>query len=876
MKKILLFTFFIMGSIGAFSQKIKIESIPGTQIVDYAQTPEQAKERVFPMGYTEMMKAKLEADKKLAANTRKSSSQASNFQVFYEQGSNLSTEVKAIFEKAAATWANALNSDVPIKILVRWRSLATGVLGSAGASTYYRNFPGAAKAGTWYPIALAEKMARKDLNGEDQADIVATFNSDRTDWYTGESTPTRLQYDLYSIVLHEFGHGLGFIGTFGANETVAGWGSGSFVGSAGIFDNFIVNSTGVSLIDSTTIDNFSEALRKEITGGKLFLNSPSATKANANKQAKLYAPTTYSAGSSIYHVDQATYRIGDPNALMTPSIAAGELTRDLGPIILNFFADMGWVSSSITHDAFTDNEDTNKDYVFTAKVFGDTAIKDGSVKLYMTTSNLIADAKEVPLTKSGNQYSYTLPKSTDRRQISYYWQGEDLAGRKLATPAEAPLSTKGFTNFYRFTIGADTVKPVIAYTNNIYSIYTTDTEVKLPQGQAFDNIGIDSAYVEYYINDVKQAPILLTYTTADRTITFDGSFKFTAAQFKGNDVVKYRIVVKDKAKAHNTRFSPETGFYEFKVLKLFPAVNTYNNNFDTSPAAPEDFYLKGFTFSKPTNFTSIALNSDHPYKNGSEEVFESDGNLFSNYIAQLLRPITLRSDTAKIYFDEVVLVETGADGSVFPDRDFFDYVVVEGSKDGGKTWQWFQAGWDSNDDPEWAKAWTSLNVDKDQNSKTVGNPNLFRKREIDMLSSGDFKAGDNVLVRFRLLADPLAHGWGWTVDNLNIQGPSGKPVTPTNPTVLGNETSNDIEIAISPNPSTTGEYKIKASFAKATKNVTINVVNIFGLSVFNEQHNNSGNEFNHIINLGGVSNGTYLLKLQTENGVINKKIILAK
>lgn len=875
MRKLLLATLITMGSFAAFTQKIKIESIPGTQIVDYAPTPEQAKERVLPMGYTEMMKAKLEADKKIAANIRKSSTQAANFQVFYEQGSNLSAEVKSVFERAAATWANALNSDVPIKILVRWRSLASGVLGSAGASTYYRNFPGAAKAGTWYPIALAEKMARKDLNGTDQPDIVATFNSDRTDWYTGESTPTRLQYDLYSVVLHEYGHGLGFIGTFGASDTVAGWGSGSFVGSAGIFDNFIVNSAGVSLIDSTTIENFSAALRKEVVGGKLFLNSASATKANANKQAKLYAPTTYSAGSSIYHVDQATYRIGDPNALMTPSIAAGEMTRSIGPIVLNLFADLGWISSSITHDPLTDNEDTSKDYIFTAKVLGDTAIKDGSVKLYMTTTNSIADAKEVPLTKAGNQYSYTLPKSTERRKISYYWQGEDLAGRKLATPAEAPLSPKGFANYYQFTIGADTVKPVISYTNNIFSIYNTDTEIKLPEGQASDNIGIDSAYVEYYINDVKQTPIILTYTTSDKTITFNGSFKFTSTQFKGNDVVKYRIVVKDKAKAKNTRFSPETGFYEFKVLKLFPAVNTYINNFDTSPAAPDDFYLKGFTFSKPTNFTSSALNSDHPYKNGSEETFEVDGNLFTNYIAQLLKPITLRSDTAKIYFDEIVLVEPGADGAVFPDRDFFDYVVVEGSKDNGKTWQWFQSGWDSNDDPDWKKAWTSLNLDKDQNSKVVGTPSLFRKREIDMLTSGDFKAGDKVLVRFRLLADPLAYGWGWTIDNLNIQGPSGKPVIVT-PTVLGNEPSSTIEVTISPNPSPNGEYKLKASFAKATKSVTINVVNIFGVSVFNEQHTNSGNEFNHTINLANLSNGYYLLKLQTENGMINKKIVLAK
>lgn len=876
MRKILLTTLLMLGSLVVFSQKIKTESIPGTQIVDYAPTPEQALERVLPMGYTQMMQAKLEAARKANMSARTTSASKASFVVYYETGSNLPSDVKKVFEKAAATWGAVLNSDVPIKILVRWGSLASGVLGSAGASTYYRNFPGASKAGTWYPVALAEKMARQDLNGADQPDIVATFNSDRTDWYTGESTPTRSQYDLYSVVLHEIGHGLGFIGTFGASDTVAGWGTGSYDGSAGIFDNFIVNSTGLSLIDTLSIQNYSAALRKEVTGGKIYLNSPSATKANGNKQGRLYAPTTYSAGSSLYHVDQSTYRVGDPNALMTPSIAAGEMTHDIGPIVLNLFSDLGWISSSITHDPLSDSEDTSKDYLFTAKVFSDTLIKDGSVKLFITTTDQILNATEVPLTKNGNQYSYTLPKSNNRRKIRYYWQGEDLLGNKLATPAEAPVSTKGFFNYYQFTIGADTVKPIISYTNNIFSIYNTDTEIKIPQGQAYDNIGVDSVYIEYSINGVNQTPIILSYTTSGKTITFDGSFKFTASQFKGGDVIKYRIVVKDKAKISNIRYAPETGYYQVNVLKILATVNTYINNFDTSPQAPDDFYLKGFTFSKPTNFTSIALNSDHPYKNGSEEVFESDGNLFTNYIAQLLRPVTLRSDTAKIYFDEVVLVEPGDPSAVFPDRDFFDYVVVEGSKDNGKTWQWFQAGWDSNSDPDWLNAWSSSNIDKNQNSKVIGNPSLFRKREINMLSSGDFKAGDNILIRFRLLADPLAYGWGWTVDNLNIQGPSGKPVTPTNPTILGNEASSDIEINISPNPSNTGEYKLKATFAKATKSVTINVVNIVGMSVFNEQYNNSGNEFNHTINLANLSNGSYLLKIQTENGLVNKKIILSK
>ncbi|MEA5138880.1 T9SS type A sorting domain-containing protein [Arcicella rigui] len=863
MRKILLTTFLLIGSFLGFSQRLKQGSTKGNQIVDYSPTPEQAKERVLPMGYTQMIEAQLAAARKLSGNTRQASTNANKakFEVTFENANGVSAEVKQIFENAAAIWADALNSDVPIRIYVQWKSLATGVLGSAGASTYYHDFQGAAKAGTWYPVALAEKMARQELNGASEYDIYASFNSDRNDWNYGATAPTKNQYDLLSVVLHEFGHGLGFIGTFAANETIAGWGDGSYAGYAGIFDNYIENNAGLSLIDTSQIENFSTALRSYITSNRLFLNSPSVVR------AKLYAPSTYSSGSSIYHVDQATYPVGNPNALMTPTIAAGEVTREIGPIVLNFFNDIGWASSSIIHTPLKDNEDTNKDYVLTATVYSDAGIKDGTVKLFVSTTNILG-ATEVPLTKVGNQYSYTLPKSTNRRLIQYYWAGEDLAGNKIASPAEAPRSTKGFYNYYNFTIGADTVKPVLSYQNNIYNIFNTDTKVTIPTGYTYDNIGIDSVYIEYLINGVKQAPIMLTTVTQNSIVAFDGSFNFSAGKIKKGDIITYRIVVKDKAKIKNVRYSPESGYYEIKVIQLLSAVKTYSNNFDAVTSPPEDFYLKGFSFTQPSGFNNISLNSDHPYKNGSEETFPEDGNLFSNYIAQLLRPVTLKSDSAKIYFNEIVLVEPGADGATFPDREFFDYVVVEGSKDNGKTWQWFQDGWDSNADPTWLNAWQGNNIDKDQNSKVVGSTSLYRKREIDMLKSGDFKAGDNVLIRFRLLADPLAYGWGWSIDDLNIQ------VAPK-VTVLANEPIATIDVNISPNPSS-GEFLLKASFQKNTKEININVHDMIGRAVLSEHHLNSGTEFSSSINLSHLQSGAYILKLQTENGVLFKKIILTK
>ena len=880
MKKILLTTIFLMGCSLLFSQNVKLESMPGTQIVDYAPTPEQAQQRVFPMGYAKMIEAQLEATRKLNRASRKAAPNAAKFQVFYEENSGITPEVKAVFEKAAEVWASALSSDVPVKILVRWRSLARGVLGSAGPATLYRNFAGATKARTWYPIALAEKMAHKDLNGDNQADIVAQFNSDRTDWYLGtDANPTRNQYDLYSVVLHEYGHGLGFTGTIGVDDalTIAGWGNR---GSAGIFDNFIVNNSGISIVDSTIIKNNSAALLTEVTSRQLFLSSPIAIKNNGGQQPKLYTPSKYAAGSSIYHVDQATYPIGSKDALMSPQIAAGEITRNIGGIVLGTFADMGWVGSSILHDQLKDNEDTSKDYILSAKVLGDTTIKDGSIKLFVsTTTNKISDAKEVITTKKGNEYSYTIPKSNERKQISYYWTGEDLAGRKLLTPAEAPKSVKGFESFYQFTIGADTVKPVLSYNNLIFTIYDNDTDIKLSQGQAFDNLGIDSVYVEYSINGIPQKNIPLTTAVVsaadDRSITFDGAFKFIAGQIKGNDVIKYRIVVKDKAKIKNIRYAPESGFYEVKVLKLFSAVKIYTNNFDDSVEAPEDFYLKGFSVMQPAGFSNKSLNSTHPYKNGSEEVFPVDGNLFTNYISQLLRPITLRSDTAKIYFDEIVLVEPGDAGSVYPDRNFFDYVVVEGSKDAGKTWQAFQAGWDSRDDVEWKKAWDAKNLDKDQNSKFVGNPSLFRPRTINMLESGDFKGGDNVLVRFRMLADPLAFGWGWAIDNLNIQ--SGNPYAIKKVIPLASEpVIEQTELKLMPNPSNTGQFLMTAKFAKPVGNLTLSVMTLSGKEVSSMDYQGIGKELNQVIDLSRFVGGIYLIRMQAGEEVIVRKAIYVK
>jgi len=58
----------------------------------------------------------------------------------------------------------------------------SAVLGAAGALTIWKDFPNAPRANTWYPSALANKLAHTDILPEPQpdgseADIIAFFNS---------------------------------------------------------------------------------------------------------------------------------------------------------------------------------------------------------------------------------------------------------------------------------------------------------------------------------------------------------------------------------------------------------------------------------------------------------------------------------------------------------------------------------------------------------------------------------------------------------------------------------------------------------------------------------------------------------------------------
>jgi hypothetical protein len=261
----------------------------------------------------------------------------STFQVTYN---GFSPQAQSAFQAAVDVWASQIQSSVPIRITANWTTLGANVLGSAGATYVFRNFPGAPLTNVWYGAALAKKLSGSDLTAglANSSDIVANFNSGFS-WYYGTDGNPGTQFDLMSVVLHELGHGLGVFGSMTASGGVGAWG---FSSSPLVFDLSAINGSSQALVNTSLFPNPSVALGSQLVSNSIFLNGTNARTSNGGIAPKLYAPDFWSAGSSFSHLDEATYPAGNANSLMTPMLAPGEAIHDLGPIVRGLFGDIGW------------------------------------------------------------------------------------------------------------------------------------------------------------------------------------------------------------------------------------------------------------------------------------------------------------------------------------------------------------------------------------------------------------------------------------------------------------------------------------------------------------------------------------------------------
>ena len=245
---------------------------------------------------------------------------------------NFPEDAKVAVENAVDIWAAHFTSKIAINVEATWQSdLDISVLGSARPGFYFNSFPGAPDDDLWYPSTLANTLAGKDLDSK-QPEIYLRINS-KALWYLGIDGKTpQNRYDLSTVVLHEIGHGLGFLSNA---EYDRFFGTG-YMFQPTPFDAYVQLPDGRTFVDfcSRSADLGKAMINPLVWNGELGVS------ANGGVKPKLYTPSAYIEGSSVTHLDETLFGKSVTDALMTPNIEPGEAYGTPGSVAVAMIEDM--------------------------------------------------------------------------------------------------------------------------------------------------------------------------------------------------------------------------------------------------------------------------------------------------------------------------------------------------------------------------------------------------------------------------------------------------------------------------------------------------------------------------------------------------------
>ncbi|MEO8503897.1 MAG: hypothetical protein ABI609_08385, partial [Acidobacteriota bacterium] len=273
--------------------------------------------------------------------------------VFGNSGTTRGQQRKNALQAAANYWGAILQDNVTIRVDSSFDpktcTPTSALLGSAGAIGVVSDFPGAPKADTWYPLALANAIAGSDQDPS-SSDIRASFNSTLDNgsascigglkWFygIGIANPSGT-LGFFSTAKHEFAHGLGF-------QTFVNPLDGSRFQDTD--DTFMDNLEDHSLSKRWDQLNDGQRAASSIDTGDLHWLGANVVAASSVLSAgrhpsghvRMYAPNPVEVGSSVSHWDTVL----SPDELMEPI----DTPTEQNLLDTQAFKDIGWSVQQVT------------------------------------------------------------------------------------------------------------------------------------------------------------------------------------------------------------------------------------------------------------------------------------------------------------------------------------------------------------------------------------------------------------------------------------------------------------------------------------------------------------------------------------------------
>ncbi|GAA5169420.1 PEP-CTERM sorting domain-containing protein [Viridibacterium curvum] len=268
----------------------------------------------------------------------------------------LGAQRKAALQLAGQTWGDMLVASYAgetINIAVSFNTASTSSSPVAGASTVGSVYANAGldnkgNINTVYTAPLAEHLAGRNLNGS-SADYTLTFSPNVPTYLGLDGQPGAGQFDFETYAQRGIAQVLGYAGNSriyrGATTHADGAVKGGFYRAydpatnsypryAGIYDTFVVDGNGTSLLAMTDAQRATA-----LTSGSLYWTGANAVAANGGALVKLSVLAPNADGSIASNT--LTTLDGSLNSLMSFPAYAG-VSRPIDGLTVGMLKDMGW------------------------------------------------------------------------------------------------------------------------------------------------------------------------------------------------------------------------------------------------------------------------------------------------------------------------------------------------------------------------------------------------------------------------------------------------------------------------------------------------------------------------------------------------------